>query len=250
MFAERMNINMAEFRSPQAIRAALAELIATALFVFIGVGAIAAMISTAPELGGGIVIIAAAHSLAIAVLVAGIGPISGGHINPAVTFATLITGHITPARGLFYIAAQLLGAVIGAALIDVLIVDELLDTIPGAGGHTLEGSIVASNLAAVVIEAIITFLLVWTVFATAVNPRNIGPQAGLFIGFAYFAIQLMAIPMTGGSANPARTFGPALVFNFWDDWWVYYAGPLIGAAIAAIAFTYLYLNPDDDAVDT
>lgn len=225
------------------IKASIAELIATLLFVFMGVGSIAAMLLTAPDLGGGIVIIAAAHGLSIALLVGGIGVISGGHINPAVTFAMLITGRIGVARGALFIVAQMAGAVIGMLLLKAFLVDEVFDAIPGAGGHAVAPS-VASNLAAVGVEATITFLLVWTVFATAVSPRGPRNVAPLFIGFAVFVFHLVAIPYTGAGGNPARTFGPQLVMSRWDDWWIFYVGPLIGAAIAALGYWYLYLEDE------
>jgi len=245
---------MQEVTSPATLKAALAELIATALFIFMGVGSIAAMISTAPDLGGGIVIIAGAFGLSIAALAAGIGPISGGHINPAITFAMIITGKITVAKGLLYIVAQMVGAAIGAGLLRALVVSDLLAQIPGAGGNAIGGA-VPSDLAAVGIEATITFLLVWTVFATAVNPRGSGNLAPLFIGLAVFVIHLVTIPMTGTGANPARTFGPALLLpgvvegapGRWDDIWVYFVGPLLGAALASISYYVLYLMPEDES---
>ncbi len=223
----------------------LAELIATLLFVFVGVGSIAAMLQTAPDLGGGIVIVAAAHGLAIALLAAGIGGISGGHINPAVTFSMFITGQIALGRAIMYVVAQLVGAAIGMLLLKAFLVGAVFDAIPGAGGHAVNDAVVASNLAAVGIEAVITFLLVWTIFATAVSKRGTAP-APLFIGFAVFVFHLVAIPMTGAGANPARTFGPALISGEWADHWVYWVGPLLGAAVAALGYWYLYLQDENE----
>jgi MIP family channel proteins len=248
-----MELGTEDLRSPAALKAALAELLATALFIFLGVGSIAAFILTAPDVGGGIVIIAASFGFAIALLAAGAGPISGGHINPAVTFAMLITGQITVTRAGMYIVAQLVGAAIGALLLRLFLTDEVLAQIPGAGGNAISDIAVTSNLAAVGIEATMTFLLVWTIFATAVSPRGSGNLAPLFIGFAVFVLHLVTIPLTGSGVNPARTFGPALMLpevaeglpGRWEDWWVYYVGPLIGAAVAAIGFWVLYMQNDD-----
>jgi aquaporin PIP len=249
-----MDLGMEEVTSPATLKAALAELIATALFIFMGVGSIAAMIATATEVSGpNIVIIAAAFGFSIAVLAAGVGPISGGHINPAVTFAMIITGQISIAKGLLYIVAQMVGAAIGAGLLRAFLVSDLLAQIPGAGGNAIGGA-VPSELAALGIEATITFLLVWTVFATAVSPRGSGNLAPVFIGFAVFVIHLVAIPMTGTGANPARTFGPALMLpdvvegapGRWDDVWVYFVGPLLGAALASISYYVLFLMPEDE----
>jgi aquaporin TIP len=247
-----MEVGTAELTSPEAIKATIAELIATMFFVFVGVGSIASYIATAG--GGGILLIAFAHGLTIALLVAGIGPISGGHINPAVTFATVITGRVTVTRGAMYVAAQLVGAVLGALLLKLLIKDSLLDQIPGAGGHAIvpDSEAVSSQLAGMGIEAVLTGLLVWTVFATDIYPKGNAIVAPLAIGFAILVIHLVAIPMTGAGVNPARTFGPAVVgvggagdTTTWSNWWIYYAGPLLGGGVAALLYYVLYLMDAD-----
>jgi MIP family channel proteins len=235
---ETMEVTMTD------IKASLAEGIATALFVFMGVGSVFAMLATAPDLGGGIVIVAGAFGLSISLLAAGIGPISGGHINPAITFAMLITGRISIPKGVMYIIAQLLGAAIGMLLLKAFLSAEAFDVIPPAGGNNVSQA-VANNLAAVGVEALITFFLVWTVFATAVSPKGNTIIAPLVIGFAVFVIHLVAIPLTGTGANPARTFGPALVQGDWDDHWVYWVGPLLGAALAGLSYWTLYLSDDE-----
>jgi MIP family channel proteins len=242
-----MELGTEELTSPAALKASLAELLATLLFVFMGVGSIVAMLGTAELLGGGIVIVAGAFGLSIAVLAAGAGPLSGGHINPAVTFAMVITNRITVTRGAMYVVAQLVGAAIGMLLLKAFLIGEVFDSIPGAGGNLINEAAVPSTLAAVGIEATLTFLLVGTIFATAVSPRGSGNLAPLFIGFAVFVIHLVAIPLTGTGANPARTFGPALVQGEWDDHWVYWLGPLIGAAIASVGYWLLYLQDSDNA---
>jgi MIP family channel proteins len=241
----QMELGIAELTSLEAIKASIAEFIATMFFVFFGVGSIAAFIATAG--GGGIVLIAFAHGLAIALLVAAIGPISGGHINPAVTFATVITNRITVTRGVMYVVAQLLGALLGALLLKAFVIDSLLDQIPGAGGHALDRNAVPSQLAGMGIEAMGTALLVWTVFATAVYPKGNIVVAPLAIGFAILVAHLVLIPLTGSGINPARTFGPMIVFGRYDDWWIYYAGPLLGAGIAGLLYYVLYLMDDERA---
>jgi MIP family channel proteins len=229
------------------LRAAFAEFLATGLYVFIGVGSIASAVITGaiPDMAAvAVVMIAVAHGLVFALLVAGAAPLSGGHVNPAITLALLVTRQIGVTRALAYVAAQMLGAITGMLLLRALLVDDLIHAIPGAGGHTVSDGPVPSNLAAMGIEAVITFLLVWTVFATAVNGRGPGALSALFIGFAVLGGQLVAIPLTGASANPARSFGPELVNGRWDDAWVYYAGPLLGAALAAVTYGALYLTPN------
>ena len=243
------DIGMADLTSPATVRAAIAEFIATALFVFFGVGSVAVAAA-----GGGIVAIGLSFGLAIALLVAGAAPISGGHLNPAVTFGMMITNQISLVKGVIYIVAQLLGGCLGALLLRIFIVEEVLSGIPGAGGLALSEA-VPSNLAGVGIEATITFALVWTVFATAVSPRGSGNLAPLFIGLSVVIIHLVAVPLTGTGANPARSFGPALVLpavsgdlaGRWDDQWIYWVGPLIGATLAALSYWALYLQPESEA---
>jgi MIP family channel proteins len=228
------------------LRAAFAEFLATGLYVFIGVGSIATAVLTGaiPDMAPvAVVIIAMAHGVAFALLVAGAGPISGGHVNPAITLALLVTRQLGVMRAAAYVAAQMLGAVAGMLLLRAVLADDLIHALPGAGGHTVSEGPVPGNLAAMGIEAVITFMLVWTVFATAVNGRGLGALSALYIGLAVMAGQLLAIPLTGAGANPARSFGPELINGRWDDAWVYYAGPLLGAALAAVTYAALCLTP-------
>ena len=236
-----MELGVEELTSPATLKATFAEFVATALFVFVGVGSIVAFGVT------GSLDVAFAHGFAIALLVAGIGAISGGHINPAVTFATVITGRITPTRGAMYVVAQLAGAVVGMLLLRAFLIDEIVDA-TGAGGHAINDAVVPSSLAAVGLEAVGTFVLVWTVFAVAIAPRGgSGIIAPLFIGLAILVAHIVLIPLTGSGINPARTFGPALINNAWTDHWVYWVGPLIGAAAAAITYYVLFLMPEEQA---
>lgn len=248
-----MNIGVGELRSPEALKAALAELIATALFVLVGVGAIASLIAS--EGSDAVLVIALAHGLAFAMLVAGIRGISGGHVNPAVTFALVITGHVTVIRGGMYIGAQLLGACIGALLLRAFIIDSVLAEIPGGGGHALDGA-AGEAWQGMLLTALGAFALVWTFFAVAVNPRlGSGHVAPLYIGLAVLVVYLFLEPLTGGGINPARTFGPAVflpgteegVAGRWEDFWIYYIGPLLGGGTAGIGYFLLYLMPGPSA---
>ncbi len=244
--AQNVELGMNELTSPAAIKAALAELIASMLFVFAGVGSIVAMLlSTNVGGGGGIVVVALVFGLAIGVLAAGIGPISGGHINSAVTFAMIITGNISTVRGAMYIVAQLIGAVLGMLLLKAFITTAAFHLIPGIGGDILSAA-VPSKLAGVGLEAFGTFVLVWTVFATAITKNgNSGTVAPLYIGLAVLIMHLLLIPLTGCGINPSRTFGPAVVMGRWTDFWVFVVGPLIGAALAGLGYTFLYTSGDD-----
>lgn len=254
----RYALGMEELTAPATLKASFAELLATALFVFVGVGSviIAGAYGTEDAIGAGPggIAVAITHGLAIVVLVFAIGGISGGHINPAVSFAMVITGRITIARGVMYVIAQLIGATVGALLLRLFIKDPIIEVVPGAGGHAVNTGIL-TNLGAVGIEAMLTFALVWVIFATAVNPRGLGSLAALAIGFTVLLDHFVGIPLTGASMNPARSFGPALGLpganeglpGRWDDQWVYWVGPLIGAAVAAISYYVLYLSDEEQA---
>lgn len=225
----------AEDLNESTFRAALAELIGTLLFVFIGAGAVVAVGGFSDS--GALVAIALAHGLAIATMVAMTAKISGGHINPAVTFSMIVTRKMKLGPGIVYIAAQLIGAVIGALLLDIVLVDGLT-----AGWHPGVTENVDGTGAAVLVEAILTFVLVFVVFATAMDPRGVGTIAPLAIGLAILIDHFVGVPLTGASMNPARSFGPALVAGEWDDHWIYWAGPLLGGALAAVTYQLLYMN--------
>jgi MIP family channel proteins len=248
-------VDTEELTSPDALKAAAAELFATAIFVMVGVGAIAAFVASQGEataLADGVPSIAIAHGLTIALLAAGIAAMSGGHINPAVTFAMVLAGQTNPVRGGMYIVAQVIGACIGALLLRAFVNDIVLEAIPGGGGNAIASQVVGKSWHGLFLEALGTFVWVWTVFAVAVSPRgNAGTLAPLYIGFAVLVIHIFLVPFTGAGINPARTFGPALFLpgaadgipGRWDDFWIYYIGPLLGAAAAALLYYALYLMP-------
>lgn len=224
----------AEDLGVDVFRAALAELIGVLLFVFIGAGTVV-MVGGAAE-NAGLLSIAIAHGLAIATLVAMTAKISGGHLNPAVTFAAVITGRMKLGPGVIYVAAQLVGAVIGAFLLDMVLVDG-----GTLGAHGVSGAVDGTG-AATVVEVILTFVLVFTVFATAMDSRGLGNLAPIAIGFAVLIDHLVGVRLTGASMNPARSFGPALVAGEWKDHWVYWVGPLAGGGLAGIVYYFLYLT--------
>jgi MIP family channel proteins len=231
---------------------ALAEFIGVLMFVFVGCGAVVTMtgiLETGPTSDpAALVAIALAFGLVLAIIIGATAAISGGHINPAVTFAAVITGRIKLSVGVVYVAAQLLGAVVGAFLLDLVVVDSVSDP-SNLGATTLNTDALESTGAGVAVEAILTFVLVFTVFATAIDKRGLGHVAPLAIGLAVLADHFIGVPLTGASMNPARSFGPALVSNFWDDQWVYWVGPLIGAGIAGLLYYFLYLSRSDEEPD-
>jgi len=217
---------------PTVWRQAIAEFIGTFALIFIGAGAIIAD----KVMGGsvGLTGIALAHGLAIATMVSALGAVSGGHFNPAVTVGFLVTRRIAVTSAAIYVAAQLLGAVVAAAILKSVAPSAAVDAValgtPALGSET-------AFAAGVIIEAVLTFFLVTAVFGTAVDPR--APKIGGFgIGLVVAMDILMGGPLTGAAMNPARAFGPALVQGFWSDHLVYWVGPLLGGSIAALVYEW------------
>jgi aquaporin TIP len=212
------------------LRRSIAEVVGTFTLIFIGGGAgIAA--------GNDLVAVALANGLAIGIMVSNLGHISGGHFNPAITLGFVVTRRITPMLAVAYWIAQFGGALLAALILRFLFHSP---AIRGAVPHVAG----ISDGRGLVIEIILTFFLVGTVFATAVDPRGAFKSiAGLSIGLMITIDVFMGGPFTGAAMNPARAFGPELAANWWPSAWVYYVGPAIGGVIAALAYEYLYLRP-------
>jgi MIP family channel proteins len=229
-------------RSPW--NALIAEIAGTFMFFFIGIGAVATLERTGGLDGAaGLVVIALAHGVVLAVLVSSLGAVSGAHFNPAVTFGVWLAGQMPGRRAASYVLAQLIGGLAAAWSLRVVFPASVS---PDLGRPTLAAGL--DPLAALGIEAILTVVLLTAVFGTAIDPR--GPKVGgLAIGFAVTADILMGGPLTGGSMNPARWFAPAAVTGIWDNSWIWIVGPLIGAAIAALAYRYFFL-PEADLLRT
>ncbi|KAJ7545547.1 hypothetical protein O6H91_09G124600 [Diphasiastrum complanatum] len=229
-----------EASHPDALKAALAEFIATFLFVFAGVGSAIAYGKLLPGdlTPAGLVAIALAHGIALFVVIAATANISGGHVNPAVTFGLAIGGNITILRGALYWIAQLLGSTAASLVLKFIVTGEPVPV------HALGAN--ESAVSGFIWEIIITFGLVFTVYATAVDSKakgTVGGIAPIAIGFIVLANILAAAPFSGASMNPARSFGPALVTWNWDNHWVYWAGPLIGGALAGLIYGEIFLTP-------
>ncbi|KAH0457005.1 hypothetical protein IEQ34_014912 [Dendrobium chrysotoxum] len=224
--------------SINSIKAYLAEFIATLLFVFAGVGSAIAynkLSSDAPLDAAGLAAVALAHALALFAGVSMAANISGGHLNPAVTFGLAIGGNITILTGIFYWISQLLGATIACLLLKFVTAGKSIPTHSVAAGMTeLEGFIM---------EIIITFGLVYTVYATAADPKkgSLGTIAPIAIGFIVGANILAAGPFSGGSMNPARSFGPAVAAGDFSGHWVYWLGPLIGGGLAGLIYGDVFI---------
>ncbi|KAL2928414.1 Aquaporin TIP2-1 [Bienertia sinuspersici] len=224
-----------------SIKAYIAEFISTLLFVFAGVGSCIAyskLTADAALSPSGLVAVAVCHGFALFVAVSVGANISGGHVNPAVTFGLALGGQITILTGVLYWIAQCAASVVACFLLSF-----------STGGLTTPIHSVAAELGsieAVVMEIIVTFALVYTVFATAVDPKkgSIGTIAPLAIGLIVGANILAAGPFSGGSMNPARSFGPAVASGNFQDHWVYWVGPLVGGGLAGLIYGNVFMQQD------
>ncbi|KAK9849026.1 hypothetical protein WJX84_004736 [Apatococcus fuscideae] len=175
------------------------------------------------------------NGITLVILVYATANVSGGHLNPAVTLATCLTGHTSWSKGGLYCLAQLLGAIFGALIETGLLPTAVVGggTGPGCFTHTKGVPITTSQL--FWWEAIMTFTLVSVVFATAVTKPGHGNIAGLAVGFSLFASAFVGGPFTGAALNPARVLGPAMVFDcYWNTAFVYVLGELFGGLVAAV----------------
>ncbi|KAL7160718.1 hypothetical protein ACSBR2_041392 [Camellia fascicularis] len=230
----------AEGTHPDSMRAALSEFLSTFIFVFAGEGAILALDKMYREeqraailpAAAGLVVIALAHGLGLFAAIASSMNVSGGHVNPAVTFGALVGGRISLLRAVFYWVAQLAGAVIASLLLRLA-----TGGMRPVGFHLSAG---VGVLNALLLEMVMTFGLMYTVYATGIDPKrgSLGTIAPLAIAFIVGANILVGGPFDGASMNPARAFGPAFVGWRWRHHWIYWLGPFIGAAIAGVIYEY------------
>ncbi|EPS60922.1 hypothetical protein M569_13880, partial [Genlisea aurea] len=231
--------NAHEIQHPGALKAALAEFISTFVFVFAGSGSGVAynkITGGAPASPAGLIAAAIGHAFGLFVAVSVGANISGGHVNPAVTFGLFVGGNITLFRGLLYVVAQLLGSVAGAAVLSF-----------STGGLEIPAFTVSAGVSvwsALILEIVLTFGLVYTVYATAVDPKKgeIGILAPLAIGFIVGANILVGGAFSGASMNPAVAFGPSVVSGVWTDHWIYWLGPLLGGAVAGVVYEVFFIS--------
>ena len=219
-----------------------AEFIGTFALVFVGSAAIVQTRVTGGQ--AGLLEVALAHGLILAVMVSALMRISG-HFNPAVTVAFLVTRRIEAVMAGVYVVAQLLGAMVAAYLLRAVTPTDVFEAVRG-GGQSV--SVDITFLPAVVLEAIATFFLVLVVFGTAVDAK--APKiGGLAIGLVIAADILAIGPFTGASMNPARTFGPAVAASYWEGHFIYWLGPIVGAVIAALVYEHLFMDDDHEPFD-
>ena len=238
-------------RDRDLAKLAIVEFLGPFVLVFAGVGAV---IHTN---GGDLVAIALAHGLAIGLMVAAVGHISGGVFNPAITVGLFVTRRLDSTRALVYIVAQLLGGLAGAGALTLVYRDLERNRIavnlgvPGVGVNHTAGN-------AVVMEAILTFFLMFVIFGVAIDHRTGRAISGLAIGLTITMDIFAGAAVSGAVMNPARALGPSLVQGAdgnWGDHWIYWVGPIVGAALAALLYNDVLLSgvragaPPSDRID-
>src|SRR5712691_5428621 len=232
--------------SPTLSQKLTAEVIGTAILVFIGAGSVPLTVlltGNQPFGSAQLSTISFCFAFAIFAAVYSVGHISGCHINPAVTIALAATKKVDWSTAAAYIGAQLVGAILGAVLTLVLLIGNNPATLGlGSVGYNAATS---GMLVAVVAEAIGTAVLVFTVFGSAVDGRAPAGFAGIIIGFIVYGIIILVGPITGAALNPARQIGPELLGGLvgakthLDQLWVYIAGPIAGGLVGAFAYQFV-----------
>ncbi|MGH2632144.1 MAG: MIP/aquaporin family protein [Tepidiformaceae bacterium] len=212
----------------------LAEALGTFALIFFGAGSI---IMTQ---NGDLVAIALAHGLAIGLMVMAAGHISGGLYNPALTLGLWVARKFDAKKTALYIVAELIGAVIAALLLKAMFPSAMTDTVklgvPAVGTPFTTGQ-------ALLAEIVTSFFLMYVVFGNAIDPRGKNPSSGLMIGLTITMGIFATGAVSGAAMNPARWFGPALAGNIWTDGWIWIVGPIVGAALGALVYAYIHLDP-------
>jgi glycerol uptake facilitator protein len=232
---------------PSLVRKLVAEFLGTGLLTLIGAGSVTATLTLeagtkAPFSEADLGVISLAFGFIIVAMVYAIGKISGCHINPAVTIALALTRRVDWGTAVAYIVAQFVGAIVGAFGIVAMFGQSAASS--SILGVTSYGAAV-SPLQAIVAEAIGTFILVFTIYGVAVDPRSPTGWAGLVIGLIVAGIIFVVGPITGAALNPARAFGTVFVQalfggkSFYGQYFVYVIGPVLGGALGALAYDYL-----------
>jgi glycerol uptake facilitator len=231
--------------SPTMSQKFTAEIIGTAILVFIGAGSVPLTVFlTGSNPFGSAELSTTSFCFAFAIFAAvyAVGHISGAHINPAVTIALLATRKIDSRTAGIYIVAQVIGAIVGAILTLIILTgNDPVKLGLGAVTYNPDTSGVGIALAA---ETIGTAILVFTVFGAAVDGRAPAGFAGIIIGFVVYGIIILVGPITGAALNPARQIGPELIQGLigattkWEQLPVYIIGPIVGGLIGAFLYEF------------
>jgi aquaporin TIP len=214
------------------------------------------MTAAMPGGGGGLLAVALAHGLILSVMVTATMHISGGQFNPSVSFALAVIRKQSWAQAIAYAAVQILGSICAAGALKMI-----YGGLPAAGGHESAVSVVQCGAtlggmglhegSVLILEIIATFMLMWSIMGSAVDPRGVGKSmavGGFAIGLTVAGLILAIGPATGASMNPARSIGPALVMGgqAWTMHWVYWVGPLIGATLGAVTYKSAFGTGSDE----
>ena len=225
----------------------IAEFIGTFTLVFMGCGT-AMLVGCDATFGSGYILTAFAFGLAIIAMAYGVGNISGGHVNPAVSLGVLISGGMSAKDFCGYVVAQILGAIAGSALLDAIFaLGEITDMTGGYGTNGL-GGVNDSIGAGLLVEIVLTFLFVLLILGVTSKNQNHGSFGGLIIGLTLVGIHIIGIGLTGTSVNPARSLGPAIIAAIEGNndpisvVWVFIVAPLLGGALAAFCYKFLESN--------
>lgn len=229
------------------VRKLVAEVLGTALLVFFAVGVATLSFGfnlTGSSYSAGVVATALAFGLVLVALAYGIGPISGAHVNPAVTMGFLVARRISLREAVAYWSAQVVGAIIGALVLwGVVHSSSAYHKSMGLGtnGFGKQSTVGINTVGALLVEVVLTFLFVFIVLSVT---RKAAPPlvAGLAIGLALATVHLVGIPLTGTSVNPARSIGPALFVGgvALSQLWVFIVAPLVGGILAAGAHEFFF----------
>ncbi len=223
----------------ELLRQLVVEFIGAFALMFFGGGAIVVTASEGLGANAGLLVVALAHGLAIGLMVAAAGHISGGLYNPALTVGLMVTGRMPVQRGVAYIVSQCVGAIAAALALTAIFDTSQIDAVKLGVPLVAERYEVTAALFA---EIIATFFLMYSVYGTAVDPRGAKAIAPLVIGLT-ISISVLAIgPVSGAALNPSRAIGPALVQGEFGDHWIYWLGPIGGAVLAALLYHYLLMG--------
>lgn len=232
------------------MRKYIAEFIAVFFLVFAGAGSIVAdtyLSSLRVVDSFGLLGIAFAHGLALAMAIAAVGHISGGHVNPAISIAMWVSRRLSLKDLGGYIVAQMAGAVAAAGALKLVAPRDLYQSFTSIGVPGLAEEVNMFN--GIAFEAILTFFLAFVIWGVAVDRRGPASIAPLAIGLTVTFAILAGGAFVGAALNPARWFGPALVAGSWDNFLVWIVGPILGALLASLVYETFLLTDDDDEVE-
>ena len=230
----------------RGLAAYIAELVGTFLLVFFVTAVVTLYVASGQnaQFGSDFAVVGLVHAFLLFGLILTLGTVSGGHFNPAVTFAAALLKRISPIDAVVYVLAQLSGGVLGALLTKGILSDEGR---AGDYGAVKVTKLLGGNFQGALVEMIGTFVLVLVVVAVAMHVKT-RDWGALSVGATLGMIVMVLGPLTGGSFNPARWFGPALVGNAFNGTWPFIVGPLVGAVLAAGVYKIVIVGGPPAAV--